>query len=136
MTRLHLTRQIINFGAVGAVGFLVDGGILTLLNSLLGFGLLSSRMCSFSVAVTVTWALNRQHTFPDRKDKQALHEWMRYTALNGVGALLNLAIFFWLVFVFNALAKIPLVPLAIAAAIALVFNFLVSKYFAFRGSQI
>jgi len=135
MTRQPTTRQAISFGAIGAVGFLVDGGILTLLNSMLGLDLLSSRLCSFSVAVTVTWSLNRQHTFPDRKDKQALHEWMRYASLNGLGALLNLAIFFWLIFVFNTLATVPLVPLAIAAVVALTFNFLVSKYFAFRGSQ-
>jgi putative flippase GtrA len=129
------TRQAISFGAIGAVGFIVDGGILTLLNSVLAINLLSSRLCSFSIAVTVTWLLNRKLTFPDRKDKRAMHEWLRYAALNGLGALLNLVIFFWLIFVFKAFATVPLVPLAIAAVVALVFNFLVSRYFVFRGSQ-
>jgi putative flippase GtrA len=130
--RQSISRQAVSFGAIGVIGFLVDGGILTLLNSVLAIDLLSARLCSFSIAVTVTWFLNREHTFPDRKDKRALHEWLRYAALNGLGALLNLGIFFWLIFHFDVLAAVPLVPLAIAAVVALVFNFLVSRRLAFR----
>jgi putative flippase GtrA len=133
--RRNISREVITFGAIGTIGFLVDGGLLTLLHSLLDLDLLSSRLCSFSVAVTVTWYLNRSYTFPDQKDEQALHEWTRYAALNGLGALLNLAIFFWLIFEFRALAAVPLVPLAIASLVAMVFNFLVSKYIAFRAAR-
>jgi len=133
--KFMVSRQFISFGFIGTIGFLVDGGILTLLNSLAGMGLVASRLCSFCVAVTVTWLLNRHLTFNDLKNERMLHEWTRYAALNGLGALLNLAIFIWLIFHFEMFAAFPLVPLAIASAIALGFNFTVSKYFVFQNSR-
>ena len=46
-----------------------------------------------------------------------------------------MAIFFWLIAQFDQLARVPLVPLAIAASIALVFNFFASRHIAFRHEQ-
>jgi putative flippase GtrA len=130
-----ILRQASRFVAVGCVGFVVDGGILTILNSIFGFALLQARLVSFSVAVTVTWILNRQQTFADRKDHRVVREWSRYAAVNALGALLNLGIFFWLLHQFKVLNNAPLVPLAIAALVALVFNFIASRQIAFRYPQ-
>ncbi len=123
------------FVVVGAIGFFVDGGILTLLHSLFDFSLLHARLVSFAVAVTVTWYLNRRHTFAASKDVQAMHEWGRYAVVNGIGAALNLGIFLWLVYRFSVLASWPIVPLAIAASVALIFNFFASRHLVFRHGQ-
>lgn len=128
-------RQAVSFVVVGGIGFFVDGGILTVLNSFYGLELLPARMASFSVAVTVTWMLNRARTFADRKDHRVVREWSRYAAVNGIGALLNLGIFFWLLHRFSTLNDVPLVPLAIAASAALIFNFFASRHIAFRYPQ-
>jgi putative flippase GtrA len=135
MTGWPVPRQVISFGVIGLIGFLVDGGVLTLLNSFLSLDLFLSRLFSSSIAITVTWFLNRRYTFSDRKDKNALREWVRYAFVNGLGAFLNLSIFFWLVLAFSVLASAPIVPLAFSSAAALFFNFLVSKYVAFRGPR-
>jgi len=129
-------RQAGSFAIIGGIGFIVDGGILTLLNSVFEFDLLPSRLASFSAAVTVTWFLNRRKTFADRNDRRAAREWGRYAIVNSIGALLNMGIFFWLVYYYSSLAEMPLVPLALAASIALVFNFFASKHIAFRHQQI
>ena len=118
------------FAAIGGIGFVVDGGILTLLNSVYGINLFYARLVSFSVAVTVTWILNRQLTFTATAN--AGQEWGRYAVVNGIGALINMGLFFWLIFAFEPLARWPIVPLAIAASIALVFNFFASRRIAFR----
>lgn len=128
-------QQARRFIIVGAIGFFVDGGFLTLFHSIFDFSLLYARLCSFSAAVTVTWYLNRQHTFADSKDVHAAHEWGRYAVVNSIGALLNLGIFFWLIYSFSILATWPIIPLAIAASIALIFNFFASRHFAFRHGQ-
>ena len=47
---------------MGAVGFLVDGGLLYLLVAQ-GMSPHLARLLSFSVALTTTWALNRAWTF-------------------------------------------------------------------------
>jgi putative flippase GtrA len=130
-----ISWQASNFVVVGCIGFIVDGGILTVLNSVYDIGLLQARMVSFSVAVTITWLLNRTRTFADRKDHRMVREWIRYAAVNCLGAFLNLGIFFWLLHQFSVLANAPLIPLAIAASIALVFNFLASRQIAFRYPQ-
>lgn len=127
-----IVQQAGRFIIVGAIGFLVDAGILTIMHSVFEFSLLHARLCSFAAAVTVTWYLNRQHTFFDRKDTRVVHEWGRYAVVNSIGALLNLGIFLWLVYRFTALASWPIIPLAIAASIALVFNFFASRHLAFR----
>lgn len=131
----NIVQQAGRFFVVGSIGFLVDGGILTVLHNLFDFSLLHARLVSFSAAVTMTWYLNRQHTFSDSRDSQAMHEWTRYAVVNGVGAMLNLGIFLWLVYRFNVLASWPIVPLAMAASIALVFNFFASRHLAFRQNQ-
>lgn len=128
-------EQSAKFAVIGAIGFVVDGGILTVLNSLLGFGLLPSRLASYSVAVTVTWYLNRHQTFSESKDRRAALEWGRYAAVNSIGALLNMSIFFSLVHQFQRMAEMPLLPLAISASISLIFNFFASKHIVFRGQR-
>ena len=129
MTTATLT-QAGRFAAIGGIGFVVDGGILTVLNSVYDVNLFYARLVSFSVAVTVTWFLNRQLTFAPNAD--AGREWGRYAVVNSIGALLNMGIFFWLIYAFEQLATWPIIPLAIAASIALVFNFFGSRHVAFR----
>lgn len=129
------TQQAGRFAAIGAIGFVVDGGILTLLHSAWDIDLVRARLVSFSVAVTVTWLLNRRHTFAATRDDRAGREWGRYAVVNGVGALLNLGLFLWLIHAFPTLARWPIVPLAIAASVALVFNFLGSRRIAFRQGR-
>ena len=130
-----VAHQAGRFLVVGAIGFVVDGGILTLLHSLYDFSLLHARLVSFAAAVTVTWYLNRQHTFTASKDERAFQEWSRYAVVNSIGALLNLGLFLWLVYRFSILAAWPIVPLAIASAVALVVNFFVSRHLAFRHGR-
>lgn len=130
-----LPRQARSFALIGAVGFLVDGGILTVLHGLADFSAAKARLVSFPVAVTVTWYLNRRRTFRQDQDPNSAHEWGRYAVVNTVGALLNLSIFLWLVQRWQVLATYPVVPLAIAAGIALVFNFAGSRLFVFRPSR-
>ena len=130
-----LTQQAGRFFIVGSIGFFVDGGILTVLHSIFEFSLLQARLVSFAAAVTMTWYLNRKHTFTDSRDSRAVREWTRYAVVNGIGAMLNLGIFLWLVYRFNVLASWPIVPLAMAASIALVFNFFASRHLAFRHGQ-
>ena len=131
----NVVQQAGRFFVVGSIGFFVDGGILTLLHSLFDFSLLNARLVSFAVAVTVTWYLNRHNTFSASKNANAVGEWTRYVFVNSIGALLNLGIFLWLVYRFSALADWPILALAVASSVALIFNFFASRNIAFRQGQ-
>jgi putative flippase GtrA len=117
---------------VGAVGFSVDGGLLQLL-VLLGWGPLAARAVSFPAAVLATWWLNRCITFREQDGGGLLRSLARYVAVSMVGTSINFGIYTSFVLGSAQMAAQPLVPFAIASAVALVFNYLGSKYFAFRG---
>ena len=127
-----LKTRLSHFTVVGFVGFLVDGGILVILHDVYSVNPYASRCVSFPVAMTVTWLLNRVLTFADRKDARATSELGRYAMVAVAGALLNMLVFFALVRYFTFMGEIVLLPLAIAAGVALIFNFLGSRFFVFR----
>jgi putative flippase GtrA len=129
-----ISHQFAGFLVVGAVGFIVDGSLLMVMMKSAGLPALMARLISFSVAVTVTWLLNRLFTFRRRASGRRLAEWRRYVAVNGVGGLINLGIFALLAGPVPGLSMHPLIAFAIASAVALIFNFAGSRTFAFRGA--
>jgi len=124
------TRQFMLFAVIGAVGFAVDGGLMTAISKFSGLSAMEARPFSFAVAVTVTWWLNRRFTFTRSADGR-VSEWMRYAAVNGFGALVNLAVFYLIMLAFPLLRAYPLTVLAIAATVALVANFAGSRRLVF-----
>jgi len=126
------SSRFLRFTLVGAVGFVVDAGVLQALISLAGWGPIEARAVAIPTAVFATWLLNRTITFPESHGGPAVASLMRYAAVSAVGATVNFVVFSLLVFVSQAMAAVPLVPLAIASIAALVVNYLGSKHFAFR----
>jgi len=119
------------FFAVGAVGFLVDGGLLWLLLEPLGPYL--GRLLSFLTAVSVTYILNRQFVFADRTEGLTWRDSLaKYIAANSFGALLNLGIYTVLVALAFPLFGHPLAAFAIAMATALFVNFALTNFVVFR----
>ena len=55
--------KVLGFAVVGGVGFLVDGGILTLLSMVAHTNIYLARGASFSSATLATWLLNRTFVF-------------------------------------------------------------------------
>jgi putative flippase GtrA len=122
--------SFIRFCAVGAVGFAVDAGVLMALLALYPDALIGARLVSILVALTLTWALNRRHTFGSRDPKMFV-EWSRFAGVNGLGAILNFAVYSALLYTFPGTP--PLAALAAGSALALAFNYLGSRRFVFAG---
>lgn len=127
--------RILSFGMVGAVGFVVDAFLLTVLTIHLGLDVLPSRTVSFACATLVTWLLNRTFTFSrqaSREPHTCKKEYVFYLTVQLIGAILNFGVFFALIQWNPTLRKIPVVPLAGGALVALVFNFTMSCRFVFK----
>jgi putative flippase GtrA len=107
--------------------------VLTWLVRVSGWGLFESRALSFSLAVTATWQLNRSFTFPDRAGNDRGREYGRYFAVQMVGALINLGVYVAIVVAVPAVGTWPVAPLAAGSGIAMVFNFLAARHFAFAA---
>jgi putative flippase GtrA len=126
-----MIRRLIGFIAVGAVGFIADGGILWLLLPYLGSSW--GRAISFSIAVTVTWALNRAVTFRDRASKTGRAvELGRYVLSQTIGAVINVGLYAFSMFANTWMAERPLAAFAVGSAGGLIVNFTLAQWFVFR----
>ncbi len=133
-----ISTRALSFGLVGAIGFLVDGGVLTFLSQSLGVNIYLARLVSFGLATIVTWYLNRRYSF--RSANQGLHrrvEYLRYLTVQIGGALLNLCVFSVAVYLYRWMEAYPIVPLALGAVVGLIFNFTLSSMWVFlKGSKV
>lgn len=124
-------RRLPGFVLVGAIGFVIDAGILTVLMTGFGFDHYSARAISFTVAVTATWYMNRRWVFERNAVPMSGREYTSYLIVQVIGAVINLSVFVAVIELVPELARIPVIPLAIGAAAALLFNFSASSRFVF-----
>ena len=126
--------KLSGFVVVGAIGFLIDAGILTALMA--GFDLdhYRARAISFTIAVTATWYMNRRWVFQRNAVPVSGREYSSYFVVQVIGAVINLSVFVAVIEFAPKLAILPVIPLAIGAAAALLFNFSMSSRFVFATS--
>jgi len=123
--------RFLRFCMVGAVGFVVDGGILLLLTQGLGLGPLRSRAISFSAAVITTWVINRIWAFRDRPQASISRELFAYISMQVFGLAINFSLYTYLVLYAEVPFNHPLIALCIATGVSLLFNFATLVKFVF-----
>lgn len=128
-----LLRQLLAFGAVGVVGFVIDAGTLYAVRWL-GMGLLVGRVISYLTAATSTWALNRRYTFTSTADHGAVREWMLFLVSQLSGATFNLGLYAWLVMSSATVASQPVIGVAAGSLAGMLVNFFVARKFVFKES--
>lgn len=122
------------FAAAGGMGFVIEAVLLTWLVTGVGLNLYVGRAISFTTAVTATWAINRRFAFADLASNRKAREYAGYLAVQAAGALINLGVFVLVVAVWSWTKTVPVLPLAVGAGVALVFNFIASSLLVFQGS--
>ena len=85
----HLVRELMKFGVVGSVAFLVDVAVFNLLLHATDKPL-TSKTLSTVVATTVAYAGNRTWTFRLRGRSGVRREYALFFLLNGVGLVIAL----------------------------------------------
>lgn len=126
-----LPAQLLRFGVVGTVGFLVDSSVLLVLTHYLAIAPLPARVLSFLVAATVTWKLNRHFTFA-QTGSNPLREWGKYLTATATGGALNVLVYKgWISFTDTSTMNLVL-GVAIGSIVAMSLNFLISKKLIFK----
>ena len=87
----HLVRELMKFGVVGGVAFVVDVSVFNLLLHATDKPL-TSKTISVVVATTVAYAGNRTWTFRKRGRSGVRREYALFFLLNGVGLLISLTV--------------------------------------------
>lgn len=128
----EITRGIfVRFLAVGGCGFTIDVLSFQLIFTV-GGGLVASRLLSATIAITLTWYLNRRLVFQTHAVSAKGPEYARYLTVQLIGLAVNFGIYFTMLASFPELQSIPVFALAAGATAALAFNFVGARYWAFR----
>jgi putative flippase GtrA len=112
----------IKFAAVGLVGFVVDA-VLLKVGLCLHLGPAWARLISLTLAMQVTFTINRTHVFACSGREGLLRQWCAYMATNGFGNLCNYWIFVTLGSLHESLVSKPFVALPISAFAAYLINY-------------
>lgn len=129
---MALRRQIVLFAISGAIGFLVDAGIVQLLVREAGMDPYGARVLSFLAAATTTWSFNRRYTFAGHGGASRRRELARYLLAMAVGFGLNYGAYALCVAAWPLVRSWPAIGVAVGSVAGAVVNFLSSKYWIFR----
>ncbi len=122
--------DLLRFGTVGGVGFLLDSA--TVYASRAALGLYGAGVLAYFVAATGNWLLNRVWTFRGRGSGPAHRQWAAFLAANLVGFVLNRGTYAILVTVSAQCARQPVYAIAAGAIAGLFTNFSLSRKLVFK----
>src|SRR5271166_4942223 len=120
--------QLVRFGLVGGVGFVVNVGVYTLFVHGVGIDYRLANVGAWLVAVLNNFVLNRHWTF-DARGGRARSQAIRFLLVSLVAEAFSLALLTLFVEV-AGVAKVPAQALAVAGSMPL--NFLGNKLWSFR----
>lgn len=138
-------KRFIKFTIVGALGAVVDFGVMNLLTSLFGMSLVIAGVISFICAVMSNFIWNRFWTYPDSRSRPILQQLVMFAIVNGAGVIIRVPILFFLEppilhltqsvphprFLFDQILAKNL-TLAVAVGIVMLWNFFVNRYWTYN----
>lgn len=87
-------HHFIKFGIVGAIGVVVNEGLLILLYQAMGFYLLAASATAIEISILSNFVLNDLWTFRDRRSGNAGVRLVKFNGLMLAGLVLNLAVLY------------------------------------------
>ncbi len=121
-----LISQIMKFGVVGVIAFLIDYGVLFVLTEFVHIHYLLSAMIAFTVSVIFNYIASMRFVFSGRQDLSKRKEFLIFIVLSVIGLGIN-ELFMWIlverVHLFYMISKI------FVTAIVMVWNFVTRKIF-------
>ena len=133
-----LYREMIKFGVVGAIAFVIDlGGANLLWHTVLPDKVTTAKIISGAVATGFAWLGNRQWTFRHRRSRPVHHELVLFFVVNGIALALSAVI---LAFSHYGLGLTSTLEDNIAAVLGIglgtLFRFWSYRRFVFSGEHI
>lgn len=129
--RLALLAQLVAFGCVGTIGFLLDVATVYALKG--SIGLYGAGLVAYFVAATGNWAINRAWTFRGTHRDAAHVQWARFLVFNLFGLVLNRGTYMLLVTFSAYCAEYPVYAVAAGAIAGMGVNFILSRNLVFRS---
>jgi putative flippase GtrA len=137
--------RFLKFATVGAIGSLIDIGVMNLLTHFLGIRLVYAGSISFICAVFSNFTLNRYWTYPDSRSRPLLHQLGMFFLVNSIGIAIRIPTLHY-VEPFMAMEFENMVHLSHATAVSLarnatlilaigivmIWNFFINRYWTYN----
>jgi putative flippase GtrA len=126
-----LFEQIVKFGIVGAVAFVIDYAVLFILVQFFGMNSIAAATISFTVSVIFNYAASMKYVFVGRSDQSKKKQFVIFVILSVMGLGINDGI----MWILNSILMsfIPtyfyLVSKIVATGVVMVWNFVTRKIF-------
>jgi putative flippase GtrA len=127
--------SLFRFLAVGTFGFFTDAAFVYAFVYLLGLHYVVGRLLSFSIAVGVTLLLNRAWTFRVVRDRPVSRS-IVYVVAQILGGAVNIAVYAASASAVPILKSWLIIPLALGSGFGLLVTYSMSRYVAFRPTNI
>lgn len=125
-----LFQQLMKFGVVGVIAFVIDYGLMVVLTELFGVEYLLSATISFTVSVVFNYLASMRYVFTHKEGLSRRREFVIFVVLSVVGLGINDL----LMFLGTSLAGISyLITKIFATAVVMVYNFVTRKKFLDAG---
>ncbi len=123
-----LIKQILKFGLVGGLAFLIDYVFLYILTEFIGIHYLISSIISFIISVIFNYIMSIKWVF-DVKKQQGLKEFIVFIVLSVIGLIINEIIMYVMVDLMNIHYMISKL---FSTGVVMVYNFITRKIFVER----
>ncbi len=128
----RLIQQIMKFGIVGVLAFIIDYGLMVALTELVGLVPVASATVSFIASVVFNYVASMRFVFSHKEGMSKQREFVIFVVLSVIGLLINDGLM-WagteLVAIDYRIVKIG------ATAVVMVWNFVTRKLFLDGGEQ-
>jgi len=137
--------RFVKFAIVGAIGSLVDIGVMNLMTQVFNLPLVIGGSISFICAVTNNFFGNRYWTYPDSRSRHVAHQLGMFFIVNAVGIAIRIPILKYveppLVQLFEGMAQFSLDvadalakngTLLFAIGVVMLWNFFVNRYWTYN----
>ena len=116
----QLMKQILSFGIVGVVAFLIDYGIMNILYTKLGCTLLIANTCGFIISTIINYILSKKHVF----DMKTSNAFVKFVVLSVLGLMINNLT---MILCIDYMKLITLVAKVLATSVCMIWNFITKK---------
>lgn len=137
--------RFLKFATVGAIGSVVDIGVMNLLTHWFGLRLVYAGSFSFICAVFSNFTLNRYWTYPDSRSRPLMHQLGMFFLVNSVGIGIRIPILHFgepgMAKAFESMAHLSHATaeslaknatLILAIGIVMIWNFFINRYWTYN----
>lgn len=137
--------RFLKFATVGAVGAMIDFGVMNLMTQLFNLKLVFAGTISFTCAVIFNFTFNRYWTYPDSRSRHILHQLGMFVIVSASAIAFRIPILHYveppMAFIVGKMTHVPSesahllaknATLAFAIGIGMLWNFFINRYWTYN----